>query len=83
MQYGSNDTIDTTNELDNFLKVFTEIYREEFLKPNFHELSHFNDSYKFCGPLGEFSMFHFEDLNGQLKKYFNGTRKPDLQIAHR
>ena len=47
---------------------------------NVHLLQHLTYHVKNWGPLWSFSCFSFESLNGELKKYYHGTRNMNDQV---
>ena len=47
---------------------------------NVHLMSHITDAVKDWGPLSMYSCFHFESMNGQLKRFFHGTRDMSKQV---
>lgn len=64
-----------------FVAQFQLYYGKENMSINTHSLMHVVESVKNNGSLAVQSMFHFEMVNGLLKKYVVGTRKPMEQIA--
>lgn len=53
---------------------------ENFLTMNVHLLSHLHECVLDWGPLWAYSCFYFEGMNGQLKRFFHGTREMNKQV---
>lgn len=66
-----------------FLKEYEELYGKENMTYNAHILLHLVDCVKNWGPLWNFSCYPFENMNGQLVKFVNGTRHAHLQIVEK
>lgn len=49
---------------------------------NAHLLTHLINTVKNCGPLFCYSNFNFEDHNGVLTRYINGTREVQKQVRY-
>ena len=48
---------------------------------NVHQLRHLTFHVRNWGPLWSFSCFAFESLNGELKKYFHGTKNMSEHVS--
>lgn len=69
-------------KLQLFETQFPKLYGKEHQVYNEHLVSrHIVDSVEDCGPLWGYSNFPFEDFNGVLKKYVNGTTDVIKQIV--
>lgn len=56
-----------------FLKEFANIFGEEHLSHNFHNMSHLRDDVELHGPLDNFSAFRYENV---MQQVLNDIRKP-------
>lgn len=65
-----------------FLEEFSDIFGEEYLSHNFHNLCHLRDDVELHGPLDNFSAFRYENFMQQI---LQDIRKPDkiLQQIYR
>lgn len=66
--------------LRKFIIQYQEYYGIENMVYNVHLLSHLADCVKNCGPLWAYSNFNFEDNNGELASYVQGTTDVEKQI---
>ena len=64
-----------------FVKNVEVLYGSEHVSFNMHQLLHLPDTVANFGPLWCSSNFTFEDCNGQLLKFFSGTRYVPQQVA--
>lgn len=71
------------NHFDFFLSEFKELFGEQHLTPNFHDLHHLPDMARKCGSLVEFSGFNFEHINGCLARMCHGNKRFDIQISRK
>lgn len=67
--------------LKQFAVEFPRLYGSENEVFNEHLVTHVTDSVRNCGPLWSYSNFPFEDMNGVLKSYVNGTTDVIKQVA--
>jgi hypothetical protein len=58
------------------------MYHARYESSNVHALLHLSGKVRDLGPLWAHSCFFFEDLNGELRKLFNGTQNVHMQILH-
>lgn len=72
---------DAEKKLKQFLKEFPDLYGKNNEVFNVHLVSHIPESVRNCGPLWCYSNFPFEDMNGVLKNYVNGTSDVIKQIV--
>lgn len=68
-------------KLDQFLTQFPKLYGSNNEVFNVHLITHIIQSVVNCGPLWCYSTFSFENMNGVLKKFVNGTTDVMKQIA--
>ena len=66
--------------LNKFVRLVKDLYGEEHVTFNVHLLTHLTSSVANWGPLWSNSSFLFEDANGKLKTFFNGTSGVTHQI---
>lgn len=69
--------------LVHFVKAMTELYGEENVSFNCHQLIHLAESVQNWGPLWATSTFCFERNNGNLRTLLNGLKNNPLQIYQR
>lgn len=67
--------------LEKFVIDFEKLYSKNKMLYNVHLLKHLADTVKQSGPLWAYSNFNFEDHNGILVNYINGTREVQKQIC--
>jgi hypothetical protein len=58
------------------------LYHARYETPNVHALLHISRKVNDLGPLWAHSCFFFEDLNGDIRKLFNGTQNVQCQILY-
>lgn len=75
-----SDLSEAENLLFSFCSSFPAIYAARFTTMNIHQLLHLVDDVRDLGPLFTHSCFHFEDKNGFILKFINGTQSIDRQI---
>lgn len=75
-----SDLSEAENLLFSFCSSFPAIYMPCFTTMNIHQLLHLVDDVRDLGPLSTHSCFHFEDKNGFILKFINGTQSIDRQI---
>lgn len=75
-----SDLSEAENLLFSFCSSFPAIYAARFTTMNIHRLLHLVDDVRDLGPLFTHSCFHFEDKNGFILKFINGTQSIDGQI---
>lgn len=77
----SDEDIDNSERmLNQYVKEFEILYGADKVLPNSHMLLHIPAGARKYGPVQLFSMFWYEDLNGQLKTFVHGTRFAESQI---
>lgn len=69
--------------LDEFVKLFAEIYGSGSVTYNVHSLSHLVADVRYFGEIDTFSAFPFESKLGKIKSYIRGGNKPLQQVARR
>lgn len=69
--------------LDEYLEKFTDIYGQQYMTSNIHNLSHLIDDVQKFGVLQSFSSYPFENQLGQMKKLIRNGRLPLTQLANR
>ncbi|KAF0708264.1 Uncharacterized protein FWK35_00025951 [Aphis craccivora] len=69
--------------LNYFIKMFSEIYGEQFISHNIHALEHICDDYINFGSLENCSAFPFENHMSVLKKYLRKCHQPLQQAVKR
>ena len=75
-----SDLREAENLLFSFCSSFPRLYAARFTTMNIHQLLHLVDDVRDLGPLFTHSCFHFEDKNGFILKFINGTQSIDRQI---
>lgn len=68
--------------LAQFCATFPALYSRRYCSSNLHSLLHLASKVRLLGPLCVQSCFFFEDLNGDLRALFHGTRNIPEQILH-
>lgn len=68
-------------KLSKFCIEFETLYKVENMFYNVHLIQHLAESVKNCGPLWAYSNFNFEDNNGVLVSYVNGTSDVEKQVV--
>lgn len=66
--------------IQKFVRTFQDLYGEKYMVYNIHLLFHLVDSVRNFGPLWNFSLYPYENLNGCLKSYVKGPKEPLIQI---
>lgn len=66
--------------LKKFVKQFQEYYGEKYMVYNIHLLLHLAESVRNFGPLWNYSLFPYENMNGYLKNFVKGPNEPLIQI---
>ncbi len=66
--------------LFDFCRTFPRLYHPCFETINVHNLLHLCDKVQDLGPLYTQSAFFYEDLNGDIRHMFNGTRSIHTQV---
>lgn len=83
----SRDKIDSADmqtanaSLTKFVILFKDLYGDENLSFNVHQLLHLTPAVKNWGPLWSFSSMWFEGYIGTIQKLFHGTQAVPMQIA--
>lgn len=70
-------------EMIKFLADYENLYGKKHLTFNAHSLLHLVDCVQEWGPLWNYSAYPYEDMNGQLGRFVNGTRHAHLQIIQK
>lgn len=79
-----SDHIDYAESLlKNFVQVFKNLYGEEYISHNVHNLLHLCNDVRRFGPLDMFSAFPFEKHMQNLKRMVRKGNKPVQQIVKR
>ncbi len=76
-----NELEEAEKRLKQFSIEFPRLYGIDNEVFNEHLTSHITKSVRNCGPLWAFTNFPFEDMNGVLKNYVNGTTDVLKQIV--
>lgn len=69
--------------LNQYIEIFKEIYGEQYVTSNIHNLAHLVDDVERYGVLESFSAYPFENLLGKLKRKIRNGNRPLQQIAKR
>lgn len=69
--------------LAHYIECFREIYGEQYLTSNVHNLFHLVDDVKRFGALETFSAYPFENMLGRIKLLLRNGRNPLAQVAKR
>jgi hypothetical protein len=75
------DFLKAESLIKEFVTEFEFLYGKIKMVYNIHLLTHLPNSVRNCGPLWATSNFHFENMNGILINYVNGTTDVLKQIA--
>lgn len=71
---------------ESLLQVFVQdtelLYGRERCTFNLHQVTHLTHFVRLWEPLWAWSAFHFEDLNGYLKKINHGPNKIDIELVN-
>ena len=67
--------------LKHFNYLFAALYEDRYMTCNLHQLLHLPEMVWQMGPLWAYSCFPFENANGNILKFFNGTQNVDFQIV--
>ena len=67
--------------LKHFCCLFAALYGDRYMTCNVHQLLHLPEMVRQMGPLWAYSCFSFENANGNILKFFNGTQNVDFQIV--
>jgi hypothetical protein len=82
---GDKISLDDLSFADSLLKKFCNdapiLYGLQVCTYNVHLLNHFAQCVRNWGPLWAYSLFQFENANGELTKLFSGTRQICMQIV--
>lgn len=68
--------------IQHFCFMFGQLYGARYELINVHSLLHLPDVVRDLGPLYCYSLFGFEDLNGNLLKLVHGTQQTQMQIVN-
>lgn len=71
------------NDLHRFIADYENFYGKENMIYNLHLLNHICDSVRNFGPLWNFSLYCYENVNGALKRYIKGPKQPIIQVIHK
>lgn len=66
-----------------YIELFKEIYGEQYLTSNVHNLSHLIDDVERFGELDTFSAYPFESMLGRIKTIIRQGNRPLVQVAKR
>nr|CAI5867347.1 unnamed protein product [Callosobruchus analis] len=66
-----------------YIEKYKDIYGEDYITSNVHNLSHLSDDVKRFGILSSFSSYPFESKLFQIKNLLRNTRNPLIQAAKR
>lgn len=80
-KFSLNELEDAEKKLKQFSIEFPRLYGTNNEVFNEHLTTHITESVRNCGPTWVFSNFPFEDTNGVLKSYVNGTTDVLKQIV--
>lgn len=80
----STDNIDYAQSLlEYFVNTFTQIYGQQYVSHNIHNLLHICTDVRKYGPVDQFSAFPFENHMTYIKKLIRKPDKPLQQLAKR
>lgn len=79
----SQDIIDVKNNLNIFVKKYQDLYGEEHMTMNVHQLNHIVFCVENLGPLWSQSMFSFESNNATFSRYVIGSTDIIAQLTSR
>ena len=74
MNISENQITAAERFLTNFVHRYANLYGEQHMNMNVHNLLHYADSVRELGPLWTTSLFPFESFNGQVRRFIHGTR---------
>lgn len=66
-----------------YIEIFKEIYGEQYLTSNVHNLCHLVDDVERFGELDTFSAYPFESMLGKIKTIIRQGNRPLAQVAKR
>lgn len=69
--------------LNDYIEVYKEIYGEQYVTSNVHNLTHLVDEVERFGELDTFSTYPFENTLGKIKRLIRSGNKPLSQVAKR
>lgn len=69
------------SKLKKFVEEYEHLYEPISMTYNVHLMTHLSKCVENCGPLWAYSNFAFENQNGILSKYVNGTKDVLKQIS--
>lgn len=78
--FTKNDLGDANILLRNFCATFSILYHQGFETYNVHSVLHLCKNAQDLGPLWANSCFFYEDLNGDIRHMFHGSRNIGMQI---
>jgi len=82
---GDKISPDQINEAEQLLKEFCyeapDLFGKQVCTFNMHLLFHFAQCVRDWGPLWAYSLFQYENANGEMTKLLNGTRQVGMQIV--
>lgn len=69
--------------LDDYIECFREIYGQQYMTSNVHNLTHLVDEVEIFGELKSFSAYAFKNKLGHIKRLIRNGRNPLPQVAKR
>lgn len=66
-----------------YIEIFAEIYGEQYMTSNVHNLAHLIDEVERFGELDSFSAYPFESMLGKIKRMLRNGNRPLAQVAKR
>lgn len=66
-----------------YIELFAEIYGEQYMTSNVHNLVHLVDDVEYLGELDSFSAYVFESMLGKIKRLLRNGNRPLAQVAKR
>lgn len=79
----SQDIVDVRNNLNIFVEKYQDLYGEEHMTMNVHQLTHIVFCVENLGPLWSQSMFSFESNNATFSRYVIGSTDIIAQLTTR
>lgn len=83
-KYLNDECLNLANTLlETYVEYYRDIYGEDFITSNVHNLTHVVDDVKYFGILSSISTYPFETMLYQIKTLVRTGNKPLIQVAKR
>lgn len=69
--------------LNQYIEMYKEIYGEQYINSNVHNLAHLVDEVERFGELESFSAYSFENMLGKIKRLIRNGNRPLAQVSKR